>query len=97
MNRARFLFVLAVATARAIPGRLTAALASVLAQSSFGLTYTAYDPFTVDAVVFVFASLFTLAWVADWPLLAVLLGLVGVFVKQTVVLIAATPLRSSRE
>jgi len=84
-------FVLAVATGRVLAGRLAPALATILAQTSFGLTYTAYDPYTVDAVVYLIASLFALAWFADWPVLAALVGMVGVFVKQTAVLLAATP------
>ena len=80
-------FVVALAVARLAPGLRAPLLATWLAQSSFALTYTAYDPFTADPMVFLIAALTLLAWLADWPMLVVAIGLVGVFAKETVALI----------
>jgi hypothetical protein len=66
-------------------------LATIVAQSSFGLTYTAYDPYTVDPAIYLLGALFALAWFANKVGLAFALGSIGVFVKQTAVLVAAAP------
>ena len=63
-------------------------LASVMAQTSYGFTFTAYDPYTADPLVFLIAALLTWCWVHDrlWP--AVALSAIGIFAKETVALIA---------
>jgi hypothetical protein len=70
--------------------RSSAVYATVMSQASFGFTFTAYDPFSADPAVLLVAALFALAWIKNRPYLALLLGLPGVFVKQTVALIAAS-------
>jgi hypothetical protein len=76
-----------------VAGTLSAApimplLASVLAQTSYGFTFTAYDPYAADPLVFLIAALLTWCWVHDrlWP--AVALGTIGIFAKETVALVA---------
>ena len=63
-------------------------LASVMAQTSYGFTFTAYDPYAADPLVFLIAALLTWCWVHDrlWPALA--LSAIGIFAKETVALIA---------
>lgn len=75
-----------------VAGTLSAAptvplLASVMAQTSYGFTFTAYDPYAADPLVFLIAALLTWCWVHDrlWP--AVALGTIGIFAKETVALI----------
>ncbi len=82
-------FVLALAVARVTPGLRGPLLATWLAQTSFALTYTAYDPFTADPMVFLIAALTLLAWLADWPMLVLGLGVAGVFAKETVALVVS--------
>jgi hypothetical protein len=77
----------------ALAGSLTAAatapfIASVLVQTSYGFAFTAYDPYSADPLVFVFAALLAWCWYRDRPLPAVALCVVGVFVKETAALIA---------
>ena len=63
-------------------------LVSVMAQTSYGFTFTAYDPYAADPLVFLIAALLTWCWVHDrlWPALA--LSTIGIFAKETVALIA---------
>lgn len=63
-------------------------LASVMAQTSYGFTFTAYDPYAADPLVFLVAALLTWCWIYDraWPALA--LSTIGIFAKETVALIA---------
>ena len=63
-------------------------LASITAQASYGFTFTAYDPYAADPMVFLIAALLTWCWIHDrlWPALA--LSTVGIFAKETVALIA---------
>jgi hypothetical protein len=63
-------------------------IASVLAQSSYGFSFTAYDPFSADPLVFVFAALLAWCFFTDRPWHAVALCVIGVFAKETVALIA---------
>src|SRR5262245_2026388 len=59
--------VTANAAAGAILASLTASplLASVMVQTSYGFTFTAYDPYAADPLVFVFAALLIWCWVND--------------------------------
>jgi hypothetical protein len=78
-------------TTRHVSGAPAAAvIASLLAQASYGFTFTAYDPFTTDPLVFVFAAAIAWCWIADRWQLALVLGLIGVFAKETVALVAAS-------
>ena len=47
-------------------------LASVMAQASYGFTFTAYDPYAADPMVFLIAALLTWCWITDrpWPALS---------------------------
>jgi hypothetical protein len=69
-------------------GGLTAAIiAAVLAQTSYGFAFTAYDPYTADPWVFAFAAAIAWCWFVDRPRIAWALGTVGVFAKETVALV----------
>lgn len=83
-------FVLALVVASLTPASHAPVLASVIAQTTFGFTLTAYDPFTPDPFVFLVAALLLLAWMRDWIWLAALVSLVGVFAKETVLLLAGS-------
>lgn len=63
-------------------------IASVLVQASYGFAFTAYDPYSADPLVFVFAALLAWCWFTDRPWQAVILCVIGVFAKETVALIA---------
>ena len=77
---------LAVAAARVRPW-LTALVASILYQTSFGPTFAVFDPFTPDAAVYLLAACLAVLWWLDRPWLAMLVAIVGVFVKETVALV----------
>ena len=64
-----------------------APLASVAAQASYGFAFTAYDPYAADPLVFVFAGLLTWCWITDRVNVAILVGAIGVFAKETVALL----------
>ena len=64
-------------------------IAATLLQTSYAFSFTAYDPFTPDPIVFLIASLVLLCWVSDRAGTATLLAVVGVFAKETVAVIAA--------
>ena len=66
-------------------------IASVLLQSSYAFTFTAYDPYSPDPIVFVIAALILYYWTADRAFAATLLAIVFVFAKETVALIASAP------
>jgi len=80
--------VIAVTTAQLAGGPAAAAVASIITQGSFGFSFTAYDPYSAEPMVFVIAALITWCWFANRWLLAFALGLVGVFVKETVALVS---------
>ena len=63
-------------------------LVSVMAQTSYGFTFTAYDPYAADPLVFLIAALLTWCWVRDRPWPAVALATIGIFAKETVALVA---------
>lgn len=81
--------LLAVATASLTMPPGAPALASVIAQMSYGFTFTAYDPYTADPLVFVASALLALCWIRNWPVAALVVGVIGVFAKETVALVAA--------
>jgi len=81
--------MIAVAAATLSPGYLVPVLATVMAQSSYGFTFTAYDPYTADPLVFLFAALLIWCWITDRPWLAVALSTIGIFAKETVAIFAA--------
>jgi hypothetical protein len=65
-------------------------LASFITQTTFGFTLTAYDPYTADPLVFLAAALLLLAWMREWLWLAIAVSVVGVFAKETVVLLSGS-------
>jgi hypothetical protein len=71
-----------------VPG--PALIAAVLVQTSYGFSFTAYDPYTADPMVFVMAALIAWCWFTDRWGLALLAGIVGIFVKETVALVSVT-------
>jgi hypothetical protein len=80
-------FVLALACARiARPAARAALLSTLIAQTSFGFTFALFDPYTPDPAVFLAGALLVWAWLADRPLVALAVGVVGVFAKETVAL-----------
>jgi len=78
------LSAVAVSVGAGIQGAL---IAAILFQTSFGATFAVFDPFTPDPAVFLAAALITLAWVRNWPVLALTVGVVGVLAKETVALV----------
>lgn len=64
-------------------------IASILTQTSFGFAFTAYDPYTADPLVFVISATIALCWLTNQPIVALAIGLVGVFAKETVALTSA--------
>ena len=81
-------FMLAVA-AWEMTGSLSAPfLATAASQLSFGFADLARDPASPDAVVFAIGGLFLVLWLHDRPWHALALGVVGVFIKETVAVYA---------
>ena len=64
-------------------------IASTLLQTSYAFSFTAYDPYTPDPIVFLIASLILWCWVSDRAGTVTSLAIVGVFAKETVAIIAA--------
>ena len=83
-------FVLALAATRVVPDPLAGVLSTIMAQTAYGFSFTAYDPYTADPLVFLISAAFALAWIADWPIVGLGLALVGGFVKETVALVATS-------
>lgn len=81
-------FVTALATAALTTAWQAPLLATLVAQMSFGFTFTAYDPYSPDPAVFFVASLLLLAWIRGWPWAALGFSAIGVFAKETVALVA---------
>ena len=80
--------VIAVAAASMSAAGSVPLLTSVVAQTSYGFTFTAYDPYAADPMVFLIAALLTMCWVRDRPWPAVALATIGIFAKETVALVA---------
>lgn len=66
-------------------------IASLLLQTSYAFTFTAYDPFTPDPVIFFIAALVLYCWTVDRSMVVAVLAIVFVFAKETVALIASAP------
>ena len=66
-------------------------IASVLLQASYAFSFTAYDPYTPDPLVFLVAALLLYLWILDRALTIAAMAAVGVFAKETVALIASAP------
>jgi hypothetical protein len=81
-------FVTALATAQVTAAWQAPLLATLVVQMSFGFTFTAYDPYSPDAMVFLVAALLVLAWISNRPWAALGLSAIGVFAKETVALVA---------
>jgi hypothetical protein len=64
-------------------------IAAILLQTSYAFSFTAYDPYTPDPVVFLIAALILWTWMHDRPLLAAVISAIGVFAKETVGVLAA--------
>jgi hypothetical protein len=79
--------MLGAAAASLSPTATLPLLTSVIAQTSYGFAFTAYDPYAADPVVFLIAALLLWCWIHDRWRLAVAIGIVGVFAKETVALI----------
>lgn len=60
---------------------------SVIAQTSYGFAFTAYDPYSPDPVVFLIAALLSWCWIHDRWRWAIALAVAGVFIKETVALL----------
>lgn len=82
--------VIAGVTLSIAPGLTMPLLASVMAQTSYGFTFTAYDPYTADPMVFLFAALLTWCWITNRLGLAIALSAIGIFAKETVAIVAAS-------
>jgi hypothetical protein len=83
-------WVTSMATIAAGGGAGAAAIAAVLAQTGYGFAFTAYDPYSAEAGVFVFAALILFCWIEDRWRAALVIGLIGVFAKETVALVTAS-------
>jgi hypothetical protein len=66
---------------------LPALVASILYQASFGATFAIFDPFTPDAAVYFLAACLAVLWWLDRAWLAMLVAVIGVFVKETIALV----------
>ena len=73
---------------RRISGVGAGVLAAVIAQASYGFSFTAYDPYSADPLVFVFAAIIAWCWVEDRWRAALVAGLIGIFAKETVALVS---------
>ncbi len=78
--------VLGRITSLLVTSDLAPLLAAVLFQTSFGATFALFDPFTPDAAAFLASSLVAWAWLRQRPWVALVVGLVGVFAKESVLL-----------
>jgi len=64
-------------------------IAATVLQLSYPFAFTAYDPFTADPMVFAIAALTLYLWVSDRSLAFAAIAALGVFVKETVALLAS--------
>jgi hypothetical protein len=79
---------LAIAVYELVPLAILPILSSIIVQSSYGFAFTAYDPYTPDPMVFLISAALLLCWVRNRPLAALIIATGGVFVKETVALVA---------
>jgi hypothetical protein len=63
-------------------------IASLLTQTGYALTFTAYDPYTPDPIVFLVAALIAYCWLHNMVTPVIVIASVGVFAKETVALLA---------
>lgn len=98
-QRWRWYQVTATATAGTITSLMTAAIehrlgpgviAAVIVQTTYGFSFTAYDPYTADPLAFVFAAVIAWCWMEDRWQRALIAGLIGIFAKETVALVAVS-------
>lgn len=80
--------IVATTTAGLANGLPAAVIATILVQTSFGFAFTAYDPYTADPVVFAILAALAWCWLSNRWIAAMGLGLIGVFVKETVALLS---------
>lgn len=66
-------------------------ITTVVLQSSYAFTFTAYDPYSADPFVFLVAALTLYLWLLDRTLAMAMMASVAVFAKETVALIASVP------
>lgn len=66
-------------------------IASLLLQTSYAFTFTAYDPYTPDPVVFLIAAMVLYYWIEDRTFIVALVALLFVFAKETVALVVSVP------
>lgn len=62
----------------------TAVVATLLTQGSYGFAFTAYDPYSADAAVFVVIAIVAWCWLRDRWDLALVAGAIGIFAKESV-------------
>jgi len=82
--------IIAVTVASITSAPAAGVAAAVLTQASYGFAFTAYDPFSADPAVFVFVAAMAWCWMRGRWALALALGLVGMFAKETVALMSAS-------
>jgi len=70
-------------------GPAAAFVAGVMAQTSYGFAFTAYDPYSAEAAVFAIAAAILWCWADDRWLLAWVVGTIGVFAKESVALVSS--------
>lgn len=70
-------------------------IAAVILQLSYPFAFTAYDPFTADPMVFVIAALTLSLWLSDNWIVYLAIAAAGVFVKETVALLASAAAMAS--
>lgn len=63
-------------------------LAAIMVQTSFGFAFTALDPYSAEPMLFVFAAGIAWLWFSNRPGAALVAGVIGVFAKETVVLVS---------
>jgi hypothetical protein len=66
-------------------------MASLLTQTSYGFTFTAYDPYSPDPFVFLVSAITLYMWIAYRAVALVLLASIAVFAKETAALIVSAP------
>jgi hypothetical protein len=81
--------LLGALAAAAGAGVSAALIAAILFQASFGATFSVFDPFTPDALFMCLGAMLALCWWYDRPFVALGIGLVGIFVKETVALLVS--------
>lgn len=81
--------IVAIATGAITGAWHTPFAVTILTQGSYGFAFTAYDPYTADPFVFVCIAFLAWCWLYDRWRLALATGVLGLFAKETVVLMGA--------